>query len=163
MTLTPQSAIAGTLAPTAGTPPGFAVTVIAITSFPNACSLLDTSVRSSQSLLLEIASAGPLTAGTYGVPTPSDGGSMASAAFATYDALDPTCLVTSNETTTSGSITITAVSSMQVTGTFDLTLPTANGMSMPTGGTDHVTGSFAAPYCSNLTTLMPDGGIKGCQ
>jgi hypothetical protein len=146
-------------------PAGYVETAIVLASFLNACSKVFDRTPSSQSLLLLVASNGPLAAGTYDVPAQVDGGTapIMPEAAVVFDALDSTCENTSNANASSGSVTLTVVSAAQVEGTFDLMIPRANGMSQPIGGIDHVTGSFVAPYCANLTSLTtPDGGPPTC-
>ena len=54
-------------------------------------------------------------------------------------------------TATSGTVTVTAISSSEVSGTFDVTF--ANG---------HLTGSFTAPICGSLGAATDDAGEPAC-
>jgi hypothetical protein len=73
------------------------------------------------------------------------GATPTTTAAAGFTAQDATCNPTSDEQATSGTITMTQVSTTTVAGSFDVTF--ANG--------DHLTGTFSAPVCTG-TTLPGD-------
>jgi hypothetical protein len=109
---------------------------VVITSVSDACSFLQNPthrVPSASTLVLAAGAIAPsvptgtFTIGTYG--------------YAQYDADSATCVLTTSQTATSGSIVLTSVSSSAIDGTFDVTMP--NG--------DHLSGSFDAPVCSGVS------------
>jgi hypothetical protein len=92
----------------------------------------------------------PITLGTYPVsllPNPD----LTVAAFVKADA---NCQSAVSDEATSGSVTFSAISSGQASGTFDLTFPDAG----------HLTGSFSAPNCAAFQNalLNPDAGTNTC-
>jgi hypothetical protein len=109
---------------------------IVLTSVSDACSFLQNPthrIPSSSTLVLAAGAIAPsVPTGTFGIGTYG---------YASYDADSATCVLTTSETATSGSIVLTSVSSDQIEGTFDVTMP--NG--------DHLSGSFDAPVCSGVS------------
>ena len=118
-------------------------TVVGVTSFSGACETLYSSKRyprSSVGLSLQLIAyegggpAGPVTApGTFALLGTSVGGDTFGAS---WDSVDGSCGDTTTQAT-GGTVTVTAVTASQLTGTFDLTF-----------GGDHVTGSFSATDCA---------------
>jgi hypothetical protein len=80
----------------------------------------------------------PTAPGTFYVNRPGP-----DAASAGAEGWDSACVDTLFTNATSGQVTLTAVSTSGVTGTFDLVLATG----------DHITGSFDAPACPGLNNL----------
>lgn len=113
---------------------------IAITDYTSTCADgLNNLKANSSALLFDFPATPTLSVGTVNV------GAAVDVAYATYNA---TCNSPTGESSTGGSVTITAVTACSVQGTFDVTL-----------NTDHVTGSFTAPVCTNMNAV--DGG-QGC-
>jgi hypothetical protein len=134
----------------------------------DACSLLQSNRRPGNlaDLELSVGAAGGPTAGTYTI-TPGIGGVATASTFvddagaagdeggaattsgsnvplvtATFGQTDVNCMTTTYDTASSGSITLTTVSSSEVAGSFDVTFPSG----------DHLTGTFDAPVCTVPTT-----------
>jgi hypothetical protein len=106
-------------------------TTIELTTFANACTSAQAGMDPTNGgyLKLELENGEPPAAGTYML------GSDVKAEFKSY----ADCVKTKFEAT-SGSITVTLVSSSTLSGSFDLTLET----------NEHITGTFAAPVCANV-------------
>ena len=84
------------------------------------------------------------TANTTAVWTPDGGGGInLPFASASFGQTDVSCVTTTDEAVSAGSITLTTVKSGEVAGSFDLMFP--NG--------DHLAGTFDAPVCA-----LPSGG-----
>ncbi len=113
-------------------------TVLAVTSFTGTCNDVTNSRLPKSSAVLSIqmvSNGGVVTApGTFSFPNAS-GANFLGASFSAYDA---TCVPTPTDAT-AGTVSVTAVSASQMTGTFDLTF-----------GNDHLSGSFNAAYCATL-------------
>ncbi len=127
--------------------PSTSGTVLAVTSFTGACDDVTNSRLPKSSAVLSIqmvSNGGTVTApGTFSFPN-ATGANFLGASFAAYDA---TCTATRTDAT-SGSVSVTAVSASQMTGTFELTF-----------GNDHLSGSFNASYCA---TLGQGNGSPAC-
>jgi hypothetical protein len=117
-------------------------TVVGVVSFADACATLYTSKRvpkGSSALSFQLVSyasgsAGPVTApGTF---TLIGGHPGADAFGAEWSFVDASCADTT-VSATGGTVTVTAASGSQLTGTFDLTF-----------GSDHLTGKFRALDCA---------------
>jgi hypothetical protein len=95
--------------------------------------------RPSHSLLAFSLSAGgtPLVAGTYIAASNSAGDAGAMTASGAYTVTDANCSRVFQEMVTGGSVTVTAVDSTAISGSFELSFP--NG--------DQLTGQFDAPLC----------------
>ncbi len=109
---------------------------IVLTSVSGACSFLQNPthrIPSSSTLVL--------AAGAIGPSVPTGTFNIGMYGYAQYDADSATCVLTTTETATSGSVVLTSVSSDSIQGTFDVTMP--NG--------DHLSGSFDAPVCTGVT------------
>jgi hypothetical protein len=127
-------------------------TVLGITTFSSACDSLYVKKqypRNSVGLSIQLAQyadSGLLGAVTApGVFTltgtnPGSGGWFG----AYWDAADGACMSTSTQAT-GGTVTVTAVSTSELTGTFDLTF-----------GTDHIVGSFNASDCPAAEVAQGD-------
>jgi hypothetical protein len=136
---------------------------IALLSVANACALANTvlangnaGVPNLQTMAIDIVTSSPLTSGTFDIVN-----SSTAQAAARYQATNAICADVSEEEAQSGTITITTVTSSQVTGSFDFTLDAINDADA--SGGDHVTGSFSAPICPALSALLTqvidgDGG-----
>jgi hypothetical protein len=109
---------------------------IVLTSVSDACAFLQNPMKrlaSTSTLVLAAGAIAPsVPAGTFNIGTYG---------YAQYDADSATCVLTTSETATSGTIVLTTVSSQSIAGTFDVTMP--NG--------DHLSGSFDAPVCSGVS------------
>lgn len=93
------------------------------------------------------ATGSPVVAGTY---SPNDNpGDDAYALTAGYNSLDANCMGNTGEATT-GSVTLTSIGAVY-SGTFDLMF-----------GTDHVTGTFDAPFCE-VGPIVGGGSGMVCQ
>ncbi len=127
-------------------------TVVAITSFGAICSKFTNNVNfkgPATALVIELVQNGaPVTSpGTFPFVTAAPQGSTT--AFAgSFDSWDATCTST-NTQVTGGTVTVSAVSSSALAGSFDLMF-----------GNDHVTGSFNAPNCA---ALGQTGNSSTCQ
>ena len=97
------------------------------------------------------------TPGTYTSAAGDSGVPSALTAAATYYQDNANCDVTTTEATTSATVTVSAIDTTAISGTFDLTFP--NG--------DHAKGQFAAPVCvvepfpdiqSSRALCVPDTG-----
>jgi hypothetical protein len=109
---------------------------IVLTSVSNACSFLQNPTHRLPSTSTLV-----LAAGAIAPSVPTGTFNIGSYGYAQYDADSATCVLTTSETATSGSIVLTTVSSQSISGTFDVTMP--NG--------DHLSGSFDAPVCSGVS------------
>jgi hypothetical protein len=109
---------------------------IVITSVSDACSFLQNPTHRLPSAATLV-----LAAGAIAPSVPTGTFNIGTYGYATYDADSATCVLTTSETATSGSVVLTSVSSGLIDGTFDVTMP--NG--------DHLTGSFDAPVCSGVS------------
>jgi hypothetical protein len=154
---------------------GFAVAVV-FENVADACPVLQSNHRPGNlaDLELNVAAAGEPMTGTYTI-TPGVGvamlqvGDAAAGAVgeeggapmtrgsnfpyvtATFGQTNASCMTTTYDTASSGSIKLTTVSSSEVTGSFDVTFPSG----------DHLTGTFDAPVCtvpSGPTTTTTCGG-----
>lgn len=109
---------------------------IVLTSVSDACSFLQNPthrIPSSSTLVL--------AAGAIAPSVPTGTFNIGMYGYAQYDADSATCVLTTSETATSGSVVLTSVSSSSIQGTFDVTMP--NG--------DHLSGSFDAPVCTGVS------------
>jgi hypothetical protein len=126
---------------------GLAVTVqellVLVSNAPNLCALAvgKHNPPNVTSLGISVGSLNPIVAGTFPVGS-ATADPAAGVAFTTVDA---TCNATTNQQGTGGTVTISAITSTTVTGTFDALLMSG----------DHLRGSFVAPVCSaDLNALM---------
>jgi hypothetical protein len=109
---------------------------VAITNVPGTCAVLQRHGDPPNTSYLTILVAQPGTSiplGTYAVT-----GTNSGTVQAQYGTNGPTCQPIVSKTATSGSITFSTMTGIELTGTFDLTF----------GPGDHLTGSFQAPVCS---------------
>ena len=105
----------------------------------NLCTILqhDGDPASSERLYVRVVGAsGAIAAGTYMLNGPGGVGGAVSLLVQ-----DQNCTPTVQQTATTGSVTLTTVSSSTVAGSFDVTFPTG----------DHVTGTFSGPVCTFST------------
>ncbi|HTQ48805.1 MAG TPA: hypothetical protein VMI75_38870 [Polyangiaceae bacterium] len=109
---------------------------IVITSVSDACAYLQNPTHHFPS-----ASTLVLAAGAIAPSVPTGTFPIGQYGYAQYDADSATCVLTTSETASGGSIVLTSVSSDSIDGTFDVTMP--NG--------DHLSGSFDAPVCSGVS------------
>lgn len=109
---------------------------IVLTSVSDACSFLQNPTHRLPSTSTLI-----LAAGAIAPSVPTGTFNIGMFGYAQYDADSSTCVLTTSETATSGSIVLTNVSSQTIDGTFDVTMP--NG--------DHLSGSFDAQVCSGVS------------
>ncbi len=126
----------------------------------------NSAIHDSQILSLNLATNAPLTPGSYGITTSS---TATVGAVVVYSAFNATCVDINDEQASSGTITIATVTSVEITGTFDLILNSSDADGGSSPGTDHVTGSFSAPICPAFGTALSqmnennDGGPEGCN
>lgn len=109
---------------------------IVLTSVSGACAFLQNPthrIPSSSTLIL--------AAGAIGPSVPTGTFNIGMYGYAQYDADSATCVLTTSETATSGSVVLSSVSSDSIQGTFDVTMP--NG--------DHLSGSFDGPVCTGVS------------
>lgn len=109
---------------------------IVITSVSDACSFLQNPTHRYPSATTLV-----LAAGAIAPSVPTGTFDIGKYGYAQYDADSATCVLTTSETATSGSVVLTSVSSTSIDGTFDVTMP--NG--------DHLSGSFDAPVCPGVS------------
>jgi hypothetical protein len=112
--------------------PGTTGTVVNLTSYPGACR--ETYIGGhfpSKSVAMGFQLAAPGDGGLGPVAAP--GKPVLAGAY--WDSVDASCQIATTNAT-GGTVTITAVSASQLTGSFDLMF-----------GNDHVTGSFVASNC----------------
>ena len=114
---------------------------LVIADFSGICALGQNRKANANELLFEFLGATAFTTGTVNV------GNNLNVQYAQFDA---TCNATENEAATSGSVTITSVTSCGVVGTFDVTL-----------NSDHVTGSFTAANC--IPSVASLDGSTSCE
>lgn len=109
---------------------------VVLTSVSDACSFLQNPTHRLPSTSTLV-----LAAGAIGPSVPTGTFNIGMYGYAQYDADSATCVLTTSETATSGSVVLTSVSSNTIDGTFDVTMP--NG--------DHLSGTFTAPVCSGVS------------
>jgi hypothetical protein len=104
-----------------------------ITSYSGACGYAQAGNEKETSgfLKIKLDTNSPLAPGMYPLTDASSD--------AEYKTLDATCSSDIKNEATAGTITITASTDAQISGTFDLTF-----------GADHLTGSFAAAVCAGV-------------
>ena len=116
--------------------------VIGIADYAGACALGNNLKANSNVLAITYTGTTPLPTNTPIDVTTVQG---LDAQYAQYDAQ---CGSPQGESVTGGTITLTELDACGAVGSFDLTF-----------NTDHVTGSFSAPNCTNA----PDGGGFTCE
>jgi hypothetical protein len=112
---------------------------VAITSATNACPCAITKARSTVLLLTVGVQGTDIAPGTYAFPS---AGTDTGVAEAQYLVDDP---ATSLLAATSGSITLSQISSSTTVGTFDVSFPTG----------ERITGRFSAPTCAAAEGAEP--------
>jgi hypothetical protein len=134
-------------------------TTVVLGSYADGCALgPHTNPKSSQALVFVFAEASG--GGTQPVTHPAEfavgATPVAGSATVTFVGNDNQCVVTSADSGTSGSVTLTQVSDSEIDGSFDVTL--ASGA--------HITGSFHSPNCGadDLVQTSSDGSSSSsCQ
>jgi hypothetical protein len=133
--------------------------VVVLSRAPSICSEFTArkEPQANQYLLLEVADLSssvadvPKGPGTYPIVVAPG---QPTAAIAVYFATDATCtpIANTSSSATSGSVTLTNVGSTY-SGSFDLTFATG----------DSVTGTFTAPGCAGLESLIESGAPTACH
>jgi len=130
--------------------PDVAYAIVVMTDAPNICASTQRqrTPPGSTSLslgLIEGLGITSLSPGTFQVTVSAGEGNEA---VVGYEVQDSSCNLITGGDATSGTVTLTSVSSTSLSGTFDVTFPSG----------DEVTGSFDAPVCP----LTADGGTAIC-
>jgi hypothetical protein len=143
-------AVVGSLVDTFGPFTSNGVTVV-VSNVAGFCSIAqhNATPASADVLTLIVASPDPVAPGVY--PIISAPSASQSFGAVTYETSDASCDTSGTHSATSGSITVSSVSSTSVHGTFEVTMDTG----------DDVSGSFAASVCD--VSLAADAGPAACQ
>ncbi len=127
-------------------------TVIVLTSYAGVCTQLDNNHlgKNGQVLVLVVVDYDTMTKAQSAISAPGtyvvfgNGTPTSHTAAGNYFTTTMTCQVPANEEpASSGTVTITAFSASSISGTFDVIL-----------GSDHVTGSFTAPFCAGVSNTF---------
>lgn len=127
-------------------------TVLVLTGYAGVCTQLDNNHlgKNGQVLVLSVLDYDTVTKAQSAISAPGtyvvfgNGTPTSHAAGGNYFTTTMTCQVPANEEpASSGTVTITALSASSISGTFDVIL-----------GSDHVTGSFTAPFCAGVSNTF---------
>jgi hypothetical protein len=126
---------------------GYEADVVVSTSAGTCTGLMQSTENANSALLIvAVASATPVTPGTYSI-------SPTGMAQVRYDAVGAACSISVQEEAQSGTVVYTTIDASSIVGTIDAVFP--NG--------DHISGAFTAPLCNQNLSVLVSAATVTCN